>query len=280
MRPDKSKYRILVLSDLNKSARTMLKSTVGLAKMIHGEIDVFHVKKPSDIVSSENQLSAMRTINRKHTEVDREMQDLTKSITEELDMNLKYSFAFGNVKNEIDTYILKSRPDIIVLGKRKPKPFNLQGDGITEFVLNRHNGAIMISADKDCIVPGEEITFSTLNSSGQSFNLEFAEDLMKHIQKPLKSFRILKNSSSAPKKFAPSDRKTIEYVFESNDGAIKNISNYLSKTSINILSIDRTQKNQDSTENLTETDINSVIGKLDVTFLLSGRQKYDATKQE
>jgi len=277
MKPNKRKYKIVLLADLNKSSSNTLKSTVGLAKMIQGEIDVFHVKKPADIVNRDNQLSAMRTINDKHNKVDKELQGLTTPISKEFGMNINYSFAFGNVKNEISAYIEKSRPDIIVLGKRKSKPFNLIGDGITEFVLNLHDGVVMIASDKGRLVPNKEIAFGTLNSSEPTFNLEFAEELLVNAKKPLKSFKIIKNTTSAKQLSKSTDKGTIEYVFEHNDSTVKNLANYLSKNNINVLSIDRTQKGPDQIANSMMPDINSMIGKLDVTLLVSGKQKHKTT---
>ncbi|WP_273568437.1 universal stress protein [Maribacter halichondriae] len=277
MKSSKRKYKIVVLTDLGKSSYKTLKSTVGLAKIIHGDIEVFYVKKPSDIVESDNQLSAMRTINDKHTKVDRQMKSLTGPISKEFGIDINYSFVFGNVKNEISDYIEKSRPDIVVLGKRKSKPFKLIGDSITEFILNVHDGVLMIASDKGCLVPNKEIAFGTLNSSEPSFNLEFAEELMEHTQKPLKSFKIIKNSASAKQLSKSTDKGTIEYVFEHNDSTVKNLSNYLSKNNINVLSIDRTKKDPDQIQNSMMPDITSMIGKLDVTLLVSGKQKYKTT---
>lgn len=260
-----------MLSDLNKSSGTMLKSTVGLAKMINGEIEVFHVKKPSDIVDSENQLSAMRTINSKHNAVDKKIQGLISPIARDFGKNIPYSFAFGNVKNEIGAYIKKRQPDIIVLGKRKSKPFNLIGDSITEFVLNTHSGVVLIVADKNVLVPNNEISLGTLNNTQPSLNLEFGEDLMKHIEKPLKSFKIIKNSSNVKEVSRAKEEGVIEYVFEHNDGTIKNLSNYLSKSNISLLSIDRAKKNPENEQKLMTPDINGIIGKLNTNLLISGK---------
>lgn len=276
----KNSRKITVLLDLNNSKDTTLKSAVSLAKIIHGEVSVFHVKKPTDIVERDNQLSAMRTINDKHTKIDKELKSITSPISKEFGIDINYSFAFGNTKNEISAYIEKSRPDIIVLGKRKSKPFNLIGDSITEFVLNVHNGVVMIASDKGYLVPNKEIALGTLNSSEPAFNLEFAEDLMKHTQKPLKSFRIIKNSASAKQLSKSTDKGTVEYVFEHNDGTVKNLSNYLSKNNIKVLSIDRTQKDPDQIQNSMMPDINSMIGKLDVTLLVSGKQKSITTNHK
>ena len=63
---EKSQYKILVLSDLTKSTTSTLRSSASLAKMIDGNVEFFCVKKPTDIVEKENQLSAIRTINKKY----------------------------------------------------------------------------------------------------------------------------------------------------------------------------------------------------------------------
>ncbi len=46
----KDTCKILVLSDLNKSASKTLKSAVTLAKIMDAKIDFFYVKKPTEVV--------------------------------------------------------------------------------------------------------------------------------------------------------------------------------------------------------------------------------------
>ncbi|MGB5645522.1 MAG: universal stress protein [Muriicola sp.] len=271
MKPNRNTYRLLVLSDLHKSSGMMLKSAAGLARIIKAEIEVFHVTKPSDIVASENQLSAMRTINSKHTTVDKKIKNLITPIVKDFGMNIPYSFAFGNVKNEIGTYIKKQRPDIIVLGKRKSKPFNLIGDRITEFVLNVHDGPVLITSDRDILSPNNDISLGFLNSSKPFLNLAFAEDLMNHIQKPQISIKIIKNSTSEKEVSKSMDDETIEYVFEQNDDTIRNLDKYLSKNNISLLFIDREQKDSDNTNKLISLDINTVIGKFNTPLFISGK---------
>lgn len=271
MKTNNKRYKLVVLSDLSKSSSTILKSSVGLAQMIDGDIEVFHVKRPTDIVDSENQLSAMRTIHSKQRTTDKEIQNLIRPISEEYGMNIPYSFTFGNVKNEINDFIKESQPDIIVLGKRKSRPFSLLGDGITEFILNSFNGVVLINTDKDVITPNKEISLGSLNSPKPFSHLEFAEDLIKHTKMPLKSFKIVKKSSEAKPASEAKEMATIDYVFEHNDGSIKNLSNYLLKNNISILSIDRIRKASDNGQKLIMPDINSVIGGLNTNLLISGK---------
>ena len=140
MKTNSKKYRIVVLSDLKKSSVATLESTVEMAKMIGGEIEVFHVKRPAEVIDIENQLSAMRTINQEHLTIDKKMQRLIKPISKNREIGIKYSFTFGNVKNEIGDYIRENRPDIVVLGKKKSKSFGLIRDRISEYVLNTFDG--------------------------------------------------------------------------------------------------------------------------------------------
>jgi len=260
-------YKIVVLSDLGKSASRTLKSTVSLAKMINGHIEIFNVKKPTDIVEKENQLSAMRTINSQHATTDKKMRNLIKPISEDYGVDISYSFALGNVKNEIDNFIKEKQPDIIVLGNRKSKPFNFVGDNIAQFVLSTFKGVIMIADENNVLEPSKEISLGTLNSLEPLVNLEFSKDLMAHSKKPLKSFKIVKNSSALEKMATPANNETIEYVFEHSDSSVKNLSNYLSKNKINLLYVDRVKK---STDDKMISDIKDVINNLNVTLLLTG----------
>lgn len=269
-----NKYKILVLSDLKKSTSTTLKSTVSLAKMINGDIEFFHVKKPTDIVEKENQLSAMRTINEKYIITRKKIEKLIKSISEDYGVNVKHSFTFGNIKNEIANHIEKVKPDIIVVGKRRQKPINLIGDNLTSFVLKKHDGLIFIASDKNTIEPNKELTLGVLNATEKSFNSDFAQKLIKHTQKPLKSFRIIKKTDALKKtNEAALGNNIVEYVFEENDNTIKNLSNYLSKNNINLLCFDRGHRNTKNNTNSIKTNINDVIRNLNVSLLLTTEQK-------
>lgn len=264
------KYKILVLSNLNDSTDIILKSTISLAKIINGDIHFFYVKQPTEVVQRENQLSAKRTINREQVVTDKKIQKLTQPFLEQYDVNLGYSFAFGNVKEEIANIINDYKPDIVVLGKRKAKSVTLFGDSITQFVLKKHNGAIMIAAEENAIEPNKNISLGLLNGIEETFNVEFANDLLEHIQKPMKSFKVVKSTEKQKEAELPRNKKTIEYVFEHKDGAIQNLSNYLSKSKVNLICIDRSQEQLKGKTDHIMTDIKDAINKFNVSVLLSG----------
>ncbi len=70
---------------------------------------------------------------------------------------------------------------------------------LTSFVLKKHNGLILIASDKNTIEPNKELTLGVLNATEKSFNSDFAQKLIKHTQKPLKSFRIIKKTDALKK---------------------------------------------------------------------------------
>lgn len=260
------KHKILVLSNLDSSTQSILKSTVSIAKMISGEIEVFNVTKPTEIVDRESQLSAMRTINDKHTVTGKKMKNLITPISKAYEMDIKYSFVFGNVKNEIKSLIEERKPDIIVLGKRKSSPLKLIGDNITQYVFNTFKETIMIAADESTLEPNKEISLGMLNNAEPLGNLRFAEDLIANTKNSLKSFKIVKKLGASEAMTAPANKKTVEYVFEHNDGSIKSLSNYLKKSKINFLYLNRMKKKVDDTM---VSDIKSLVNKLDVTLLVT-----------
>lgn len=260
------KYKILVLSNLDSSTQKILKSAVSLAKMIDGEIEVFSVTKPTEIIDRENQLSAIRTINNQHTTTGKKMNNLINPIAEEYGMEIKHSFVFGNVKNEINSFIEERQPDIIVLGKRKSTPLKLIGDNIIQYVFKTFKGAIMIAADKSTMEPNKEISLGTLNNLEPMVNLKFAEDLMAHSMSSLKSFKIVKKLGEFEQVNKPANQKTVEYVFEHNDSSIKSLSNYLTKSNINLLYLNRMKKQVDS---LMVSDVKNLVSNLNVNLLLT-----------
>lgn len=267
---EKDTYKIVVLSDLKDTIKNTLKSTVSLAKMINGEIEVFSVKKPIDIVGKDNQLSAMRSINSEHTRTEKKMKAIIDPIAKDYGVDIKYSFAFGNVKNEITRFIKEHQPDLIVLGKRKSRPIALMGDSITKYVLDTFKGTVMIAADKNVLEPEKGVSLGILNDSEPPVGLAFVNQLMVHSQMPFKSFNFVKGISNTQEKQAPSNKKNVEYTFEHNDDTISNLSNYLSQNRINLLCVNRAKKNTKDKAYLTPSEIKQVVSKINTNVLVTG----------
>lgn len=262
-------YKILVLSDLKDTTIEAIKNTVNLAKIIGGDIHLFHIKKPTDIVERESQLSALRTINEKYNNTKKQIEHFVNYTHKAHDISINYSYAFGNIKNEIEDYILKNKPDIIVLGKRKSKQVNVAGDNITDYVLKVHKGITMISGNQNVIEPHQDLSLGVLNVSETLSNVDFAEELLKHTKKPLKSFKFISNADRLQEKEPISNIKTVEYLFECNDNSIQNLNNYISKNNINMLFIDGNYIKTKPKKGLKQSDIKSIMNKLNISLLIS-----------
>lgn len=271
---NKLKQKILVLSDLKKSSSTTLKGAVALAKMIHADIDFLYVKKPTEIIEKENQLSANRIINQEYKDIEKKIQNLVNPISKEYGVTIKYSFSFGNLKNEIGKYIDVNQPDIIVLGKRKSKALHFIGDQITDLVIKKHNGMILITNEHNALEPNKELSLGVLNGTDNASDFELVNHLIDHSQKPFKSFKIVKNSNEINGRPIQSNAKMVEYIFEQNENSISNLSNYLSKNNINVLCVDREKKESKNGLYSINTNIKDIISKLNVSLLITGEQKF------
>lgn len=267
---ENKKYKIVVFSDLKNSNCSELKSAISLAKLINGEIELFYVKKPIQVVESDNQLSAMRTINSEYTDIKKQLNELVEPLITEYKFPIRSSFVIGNVKTELDAYVKKHNPDIIVLGRRKSKFLNLGGDSITEYILANFNGTVMISSDKNSLEPNKELSLGLLNDTEHLNAISFAEDLLKHTQKPLKTFKVLKKSDTVFEEKKSTDIKTVDYVFDENDESIKNLSNYILKNNINLLYFNSGKNNMKKGVSLPITSVRDMVSKLNVSLLLAG----------
>ena len=268
-----NKYKILVLSDLSKSTDTILKTSITLAKTIDGEIDFLVVKKPIDMVPFDNQFSAMRSIKEKYKITENKVKALVDSISEEYDFNISFSVGFGNVKNEIERYIVRNQPDIIVLGKQKNKMMKLVGGDLTQFVLKVHKGAVLLaSTDSNTLQPESQLSLGVYSEKEPLANIAFAKELLNETKSPVKSFKVVKNKSKETSQSAPKNG-FVEYVFEDSPNSINTIDTYVLKNNINLFYIDR-GGNTDVLKSNSERQLKEVIEKLNVSVLLPGITKY------
>ena len=258
-------FKILVLTDLKKSTLSTLKSTASLAKMLDAKVDLFHVKRPTEIIKQENEFAARRTIVKQHVSTSKKIKELLNTISNEYEVDISSSFSFGNVKSEIENYIRKSNPDIVVLGKRKLSPLKISDDSITEFVLKIFKGSILIASDKKVLEPDTPLSLGLLDDYAVNSGMELEEALIMKTTTPLKAFKIGKESGNNE---WINGYKPVEFVFEQNANAVRNLSNYLSKSNINLAFLNRRKTRGRSKYN----KISELIRKIDVPILLSNEQ--------
>lgn len=256
---DSNSPKILVLSDLKDTMNSTIKNAVSLAKIINGNLYVFHVKKPTEIVEQESQLSAMRSINQSFISISKEMKGLIEPLAKDYDVAISYNHVIGHIKTEILGCIASYNPDIIVMGKRK-KSISLLGDAVTDLVIDNFNGAIMIASEDQGLEPNSMVSLGVLNNARSNFNMRFAEQLLEHSKKPFKTFKTQIDTEGNSKD------DTVNLVFDHGRNPIHSMSNYLTKSDVNLLCLNRTTENSK-----TKSDIKNVINQVNVSLLISER---------
>jgi nucleotide-binding universal stress UspA family protein len=260
---EEKKYKILVLSDLKKNTKNVLKSTASFAKIINADIHFFYTKKPTEVIKNDNQLSAKRAINEEFVIIDKKIKKLLSSFSKDNKITIGYSFTVGNVKNEIDSYLDKNKPDIIFLGKRKSKSFNFLGDNITDFVLQKHKGSVIIASEENILEPHKKLSLGFLNETKENGSIRLSLDLKAISKEPIKYFTVIKNSEVYKKTHQNLKEEKIEYVFEENDTIVKNISTYLSKNNVNLLCLTKSKNDNN------KAFIKKIINNTAVSLLLT-----------
>ncbi|AEH00740.1 universal stress protein [Lacinutrix sp. 5H-3-7-4] len=264
-----NKNKILVLIDVKKNIESTLKSTIALANIIKGEITLFYVKKPTEVVNVDNQLSAIRGINEDYTLVESEIKNAIESISKKHNITINYNFSYGNVKNEITRHIEEIKPDTIVLGKRKAKAVNFIGDKITNHIINTFKGLVMIAPKNNVLETSKELTIGVLNANNENKNVLYPSILQEHTTQKIKSFTFIKNSNGSiePEPLVNSDGTPL--VLNQNENAIKNLSNYIVQNNINLFCVNREQTSKKEKTVLAKKDIKNLIDKIEVPLLFA-----------
>ena len=260
MDTSKHKQKILLLVDLDQPVENVLKSTVNLAQMVHADVELFSVKQLTDIIKRESQLSAMRTMNETQTKTENQLLSLIAPISKTNDVKINYNFVFGNTKTEISKHIDAQQPDIVVLGKRK-KTLNPLGNNVTDFVLKHFNGTVVIANNHKIIGSVEDLNLGVFNADDGFENQNIIKDLMPHAVKPLKSFQVVKNKTPNLNK-----DNIITHVFDQGNNAMESLCNFLTKSNVNLLWVDRNPKQNDKKS---ISGIKDLISNLDVNIVLS-----------
>ncbi len=260
----KAKYKILVLSDLKSATTNAIKCGISLAKMTDANLQLFYVRKATDIVEQESQLSAKRSINRSFIKANNDIQNVLNPFSKDYNIDIEYNHAFGNVKNEIKNHIQEQQPDAIVIGKRKSNSLNFIGDNITEFVIKNFDGEIIIASEENSLEPNKQLSLGILNGSDKPLKKELTNNLIEYTQKPIKLFKTTEQEDSNSNQ-SFSSKETVELVFDYGDNSMKSLSNYLSKSDVNLLCVHKMDTNKkDATLN-----IKSVLNNVNVSLLIS-----------
>lgn len=147
---NRNKHKILVLSDLKENAKDTIQYAISVARETNSALELLCIKKPNEIITTENPLAAMRTLSSEFLKTEQKAKHLIRSITKDDFFPVKSTIEFGNVKNEIENYIKRKNPNFIILGKKQKKLFSLQGDNLSDFILKKYDKKAFI-VNKDAL---------------------------------------------------------------------------------------------------------------------------------
>ena len=229
-----------MVKDHTKYFQTALQNAVSLAKKIGGSIDILSVKSPFQVINDENQLAALRELNKASGGAKMTMKETVDSIAEAENLTISYNFTFGNLITEVRQHIGVTQPDIIVLGKRKTNIANLLGLDLTSYLLKNYHGALLISRDAQLFGTQDGMALGMLNDIHSENRSKLSEDLEKLTDKPITLLKInnLDNGQVEPSRF-PSDMTTFEFDHGAN--VSESFSKYIERSGVSLLCVRKSQ---------------------------------------
>lgn len=233
MNTQKSKYRLLVLMDISTTSHNILKNATNFAKLVNGSMDVFQVKKTTNLVNSESQIATIRTMNHEDLNKKKEFRNIIDLVSQEEKIPVTFNFVYGNIKNEINDHIEKTKPDIVILGRRKKKKIHFLGDGLIKNLLKNHNGAILIADDDDAFTSYQDKSIGFFNDLDSSEKTALTNDLKKLTEKPLK---LLKNNQNTS---LDSNEDTILFELDAKGAPTKEIGSLILENNISLLCVNK-----------------------------------------
>jgi nucleotide-binding universal stress UspA family protein len=270
-----SRYKILVLMDKSKASSKILKDAVKFAKIIEGSIDIFQVEPPTNVVKYDNQITIMRDIDEERFKQEMVLKEIVSSIKNEEGLPVICNFTFGNVKNEIKNHIEKTKPDIVVLGKRKKKVVGLLGDQITEDIINSFTGSVLISGNTKGLSSFENQSIGFFNTIDGIEKIALVNDLKEHTKKPLKFFKTLSDEELRSKKEVLEKMKeqelkknAIVYEFDANNNNGTEMASFISKNNLALLCVHKNVDENSSLKGKLAKIITKTIEKINVPVLV------------
>lgn len=265
---EKIEPKIVVFSDLKDSIHPSLSSAIGLAKALNGRLELFTVINPGKVVQRDNQLSAMRSINDESVAVKKKMDSLLETYSRENGIKIGRSYAIGNVKIQLEQFLKERKPDIVVLGRRAPKPLKIIGDRVTEFIIDLFNGFVLVAPDTGAFIPNPEISIGGLNVQDSQLEHPIARALIQNNPKPWISFKIAKNNE-AYRKVSESATGRTEFVFDHNVNVMDALPNYIRSKRVDLLLVNRERfLGKDST--LKSPTARELVNKVDAALVFVG----------
>ncbi len=237
-----------MVKDQSKHFQVALQNAVNLAKMINGSVDLLYVKSPSQVASFDNQLAALRELHQESDTARKTMKDVVDLITASEQIPITYNLTFGNIINEVQQHINKTRPDIIVVGKRRTKITNLFGVDLTTYLLKNYQGALFISGEEKALSSPDDLALGSLDDLFSKNKSKLSGDLARRTSKPITFLKI--NSTNKKEKPSPSTMGSNEatmranmttFEFDHTANISESVSKYVERSGVSLLCVQKSK---------------------------------------
>ena len=115
----------LVLMDFSEASYKALKYIISMAKLLGGKIHVFHIGNANKMVTSDNQVVALRDLRLETRKIEKKLKSILEIIAAE-DIQATCNYTIGNIISELKIKIAGIKPDLVIIGKSN-KRFGLSG---------------------------------------------------------------------------------------------------------------------------------------------------------
>ena len=150
-----------------------------------------------------------------------------------------------------------------MLGRRKPKPISLLGDGVTDFVLNECPSHVLITGGKYEVPSFAEVQLGIFGQSTKDHEVDIIQDLRKDNPQPVRMFGIKADDTTVSENQNQAG-EVISYVFSKGSNAWDGITSYVRRTDTQLFCMPRNSKDKSVTPGTTKR----LLQKLDVPILI------------
>lgn len=260
MDTNNSDYSILVLTDLSEASKIALRNATKLAKLVNGKVSAYNVQPVKQFTEEENQLSLGRKLSENYKRTQAKAKRLISAIGEEEDMEIGFTMDWGNVKNCILNKVEDTRPDMVILGRRKSKLTDLLRVGVTQFVIDNCDASILISGSDRELHSFTDLSLGFFGETKEKGGLRIID----HLQEAPRSVKYfgIRSRKQTMETDGPVQKGGTSFVFpQEGPNAIEALTSYVLGTKTQLFCIPQ------GTDTAVES-VKEMVKRLDIPILL------------
>jgi hypothetical protein len=174
----------LILLNFTETSYKALDYLIKWVKIINGKIEIYSIIDPVGIADSENQITALRSIQEEKKRVERKLSSIVEMIELE-GIKASSSYSIGNLKSELSLKLTQSKPDVVVVGKGKGFT-----NSILNYLINDYKESVLILGSESNFLKGTEITIGYNSDTFDKHNFQLVSKFSQASEIPLTLLKI------------------------------------------------------------------------------------------